>query len=56
MALTATDAYKLSHKGFMEPNTEIIYSNFTPRSDKYLPVLKDRSICGPKHKFHVHQR
>lgn len=42
MALTATDAYKLSHKGFMEPNTEVIYSNFTPRSDKYLPVLKDR--------------
>ena len=36
------DAYKLSHKGFMDAGTEVIYSNFTARSDKYLPVLKDR--------------
>lgn len=36
------DAYKISHKGFMDAGTEVIYSNFTARSDKYLPVLKDR--------------
>lgn len=36
------DAYKLSHHGFMDAGTEVIYSNFTARSDKYLPVLKDR--------------
>lgn len=40
--LSNTDSYKLSHKGFMDAGTETIYSNFTARSDKYLPVLKDR--------------
>lgn len=30
-----TDSYKLSHKGFMEPGTEVIYSNATARSDKH---------------------
>lgn len=40
--LSNTDSYKLSHKGFMDEGTEVIYSNFTARSDKYLPVLKDR--------------
>jgi hypothetical protein len=25
MTLLNTDSYKLSHKGFMEPNTEVIY-------------------------------
>ena len=39
-ALTQSDAYKLSHHGFMDPKTEYIYSNMTPRSGKYLPVLK----------------
>lgn len=32
------DAYKLSHKGFMEEGTEYIYSNMTPRNTKYMPV------------------
>lgn len=41
-----TDAYKVSHKGFLEKCTEIIYSNFTPRSDTYMPVL--RRIWEPK--------
>jgi nicotinamide phosphoribosyltransferase len=36
--LTATDSYKLSHRGFMPENTEYIYSNMTPRSTKYFPV------------------
>lgn len=33
-----TDSYKLSHKGFMEDNTTLIYSNMTPRSEKWLPI------------------
>lgn len=39
--LTATDSYKLSHKKFMDALTEYIYSNFTPRSSKYLPVVRE---------------
>lgn len=38
--LTQSDAYKLSHHGFMDPKTEYVYANMTPRSTKYLPVLK----------------
>lgn len=38
MTISNTDAYKLSHKGFMVDKTEVIYSNFTARSCKYLPV------------------
>ena len=37
--LSCADAYKLSHKGFMSPQTEKIYSNLTPRTSKYMPVL-----------------
>lgn len=37
----ATDAYKISHKGFMVDNTEVIYSNWTARSDKHFPVKGD---------------
>lgn len=39
--LANTDSYKLSHKGFMELLTTLIYSNFTARSSRHLPVLKD---------------
>lgn len=38
--LTQSDAYKLSHHGFMNPKTEYIYANMTPRGSKYLPILK----------------
>lgn len=38
--LANTDSYKLSHKGFMEPKTEIIYSNLTARSHKHFKALK----------------
>lgn len=41
MTITNSDAYKVSHKGFMVEGTELIYSNLTPRSSKYLPVLKN---------------
>lgn len=40
--LEYTDSYKLSHKGFMNEGTTAIYSNFTPRTGKHFPVLKDR--------------
>jgi nicotinamide phosphoribosyltransferase len=33
--LMNTDSYKLSHKGFMNEGTTMIYSNLTARSDKY---------------------
>lgn len=36
--LALTDSYKLSHRGFMNPGTSVIYSNLTPRSGKYFPV------------------
>lgn len=36
--LHLSDAYKLSHKGFMDAGTEYIYSNFTPRTLKHFPV------------------
>src|SRR5882724_613123 len=39
--LTCADAYKLSHKGFMDEKTEVIYSNMTPRSLTYLPIPED---------------
>jgi nicotinamide phosphoribosyltransferase len=39
--LTQVDAYKLSHHGFMDPLTEYIYANQTPRGSRYLPVLKE---------------
>lgn len=39
-ALSYTDGYKLSHRGFMDEKTEYIYSNFTARSSKHFPVPK----------------
>lgn len=42
MSLAQTDSYKLSHKGFMVPKTNLIYSNLTARSSKHLNVIKDR--------------
>ncbi len=41
MTLINTDSYKLSHKGFMEPGTEVIYSNLTARSAKHFNKLPD---------------
>lgn len=39
--LENSDSYKLSHHGFMDEKTEKIYSNQTPRTCKYMPVLKE---------------
>lgn len=38
--LLFADAYKVSHEGFQPKGTEYIYSNFTARTGKYLPVNK----------------
>lgn len=32
------DAYKVSHKGFLEPGTNRIYSNLTARNFKHMPI------------------
>lgn len=37
-SMIQTDSYKLSHKGFMNEGTEVIYSNFTARSGKHFPM------------------
>lgn len=39
--LSNCDSYKLSHRGFMEPKTEVIYSNLTARSAKHFKGLPD---------------
>jgi nicotinamide phosphoribosyltransferase len=36
--ITTTDSYKLSHADMYEPGTEIIYSNFTPRSNAHFNI------------------
>ncbi|MDX2027794.1 MAG: nicotinate phosphoribosyltransferase [Alphaproteobacteria bacterium] len=39
--LTQIDFYKADHRRQYPDGTSFVYSNFTPRSDKYAPVLKD---------------
>lgn len=39
--MVQTDSYKLSHKGFMNEGTEVIYSNLTARSTKHFPVPEE---------------
>lgn len=40
-AMHAVDGYKLSHSQMYQPGTEMVYSNFTPRSDKLFKGLPD---------------
>lgn len=39
--LTAIDFYKADHRRQYPKGTEFVYSNFTPRSSRHAPVLKD---------------
>jgi nicotinamide phosphoribosyltransferase len=39
--LTAIDFYKADHRRQYPVGTEYVYSNFTPRSSKHAPVLRD---------------
>ena len=36
-SLLLTDGYKLSHQNMYPDNTSLVFSNFTPRGDKYAP-------------------
>ena len=36
-ALLATDGYKVGHHQQYPEGTTLVYSNFTPRSNKYAP-------------------
>jgi len=41
-ALNSTDFYKTSHGAMMEDGTNLIYSNFTPRSSRLAQVIRDQ--------------
>lgn len=45
-ATLLADFYKLSHREQYPSNTEVIYSNFTPRSNKYFPVADKVVMFG----------
>ena len=38
--LTTCDFYKVSHREMYPEGTELIYSNFTPRSTRLFPTVK----------------
>lgn len=40
------DFYKVSHKNAYPKGTEVIYSTFTPRSNKYFPVANEVVVFG----------
>lgn len=40
--LNATDFYKTSHGSMMEDGTNLIYSNFTPRSSRLANIIRDQ--------------
>jgi len=40
------DFYKVSHKELYPEGTEIIYSTFTPRSNKYFPIADEVVVFG----------
>lgn len=40
------DFYKTSHKAVYPKGTEIIYSTFTPRSNKYFPIANEVVVFG----------
>lgn len=42
------DSYKLGHKDQYPKGTELIYSNFTPRSDRHLNVPRDKRFYDGK--------
>lgn len=42
--INATDGYKLSHHRMYPESTEQVYSNWTPRSNKYFPEATEGSV------------
>ena len=43
-ALLMTDGYKLDHRRQYPEGTEYVYSNWTPRSNKFMPEAKDGAV------------
>ncbi len=43
--IVACDGYKLSHHFQYPEGTEMVYSNWTPRSCKYFPEASEGSVC-----------
>lgn len=43
-AILLTDGYKLDHRRQYPQGTEFVYSNWTPRSNTYLPEAKDGAV------------
>lgn len=39
-----TDGYKLDHRRQYPEGTEYVYSNWTPRSNKFMPEAKDGAV------------
>lgn len=39
-----TDGYKLGHYRMYPEGIELVYSNFTPRSNKFFPEAKDGAV------------
>lgn len=46
LAILATDCYKFSHKKFYPEGTEEVYSNMTPRDNKYFPYSDEYISFG----------
>ena len=42
--INATDGYKLGHHRMYPEGTEVVYSNWTPRSNKYFPEATEGSV------------
>lgn len=45
-ATLLADFYKLSHREQYPENTEVVYSTFTPRSNKYFPIANEVVVFG----------
>ena len=43
-AILLTDGYKLGHHFQYPDGTEMVYSNWTPRSNKYFPEASEGSV------------
>ena len=43
-AMLLCDFYKVNHREQYPPNTEVVYSTWTPRSNKHAPYI-DRVVC-----------
>ena len=43
-AILLTDGYKLAHHKMYPEGIELVYSNWTPRSNRYFPEAKDGSV------------